>query len=268
MNELVWIDGVRTPTDDATWAQAAAGFFGRGYRTSFPVTDEVPPALNFHRQMCERLATLLGQELDRAPWQFLEVEGFARGAAVEVVGGWRNAGKDLTLEPSSATISWTAIGRLGDASHDATRGAGVTLPYVYNSQSRLAGLPVVSRLEDDQAARYVSGAGADIGLWWTANGQLAASTQGAPLVQVGPHSWVFPERSAAMRSSWIFYNIASHLGSVPMRITEETLGECRTVAFIDSIGKVAVLTSLDDRPLTPDREGELAILTTRLGLIG
>ncbi|MGL5825978.1 MAG: hypothetical protein ACRCYU_14380 [Nocardioides sp.] len=268
MIEHVWIDGLRTPVEEDDWANAAASFMGRGYRTSFPLTTDVAEPANFHRQMALRVANTFGLGLDEAPWDFVTNGNLPPGSAIEIVSGWRPT-RDSTAsgDPTGPATAWTAVARVESAPHDSLRADAVSLPWAYNSQSPLAGMPLLSRVEDDQARRHLREVGADLGLWWNADGQLADSTHGTPLVRVGQRSWAFPHRSASSPSSWIFFNIASLLGAIPTRLTSEALEASSAVVFIDSIGKITVLKSLNGAAKVLDREAELTVLSTRLGLI-
>jgi hypothetical protein len=262
MMELVWVDGIRQPLEEDEWHQTAATFFGIGYRTTLPVVANVAEPVNFHRNLAEKLATTLGRPFDRAPWEFIEAGNLPTGAAVEVVGGWPSPGVSFG-EPAGNT-PWSAIAQIAPAAHDATYGSGVSLPWTSNPISPLAGLPVLSRLEDEQASRHVRNAGAAVGLWWNDAEHLTGSTVGVPLVQTGKRSWIYPDLGAGIVSSWAFFNIANALSAMPDAITLEAVRSSKAVAFVSGTGAVTVLESIDGQPVTADREQVLALLTTRL----
>ncbi len=260
--EFVWVDGVRQPMEEAAWGKVAETFFGMGYRTTLPVVEDIASPVKFHRGLVEKLASALGRPLDRAPWDFIEAGNFPAGSALEVIGGWPSPG--VAFGEAAGHTPWSAIAAIEPAAHDAAHAAGVSLPWAFNSASPLVNLPTLSRLEDDQAARHLQEVAADIGLWWNSARHLTGSTAGVPLIHTGRRSWVFPDRSAGIVSSWAFFNIASTLSAMPEAITVDVLRDSRAVAFISGTGAVTVLDSLDGHDLVPDREAVMTLLTTRL----
>lgn len=262
MMDFVWVDGIRRPVHEDDWQEAALTFFGMGYRTTLPVVGNIADPVNFHRILAEKLASTLGRSFDPAPWDFIECGNFPTGSALEVVGGWPSPGAPLGEPPGDTP--WSAIAQIAPAAHDATYGAGVSLPWMSSSSSPLASLPVLSRLEDDQASRHVRDAGAAVGLWWNAAAHLTGSTVGVPVVQTGKRSWIFPDRSAGSVSSWAFFNVANALSAMPHLITLEAIRSSKAVAFVSGTGAVTVLESIDGWPLTSDREHVMTLLTTRL----
>ena len=107
-------------------------------------------------------------------------------------------------------------------------------------------------------------AGAGVGLWWNTAAHLTGSTAGVPLLQTGKRSWVFPDRSAGIVSSWVFFKIANALSAMPEAITADLVRSSKAVAFVTGTGAVTVVDSLDGSELPPDREQVLTLLTTRL----
>jgi hypothetical protein len=67
MMEFVWVDGIRQPVEDDDWQQTASTFFGMGYRTAFPVVENIADPVGFHRNLVEKLAATLGRSFDRGP---------------------------------------------------------------------------------------------------------------------------------------------------------------------------------------------------------
>lgn len=260
--EFVWVDGIRQPVEEEAWEQTAGTFFGIGYRTTFPVIDAITEPINFHRGLAEKLAATLRRPFDLAPWDFIEAGNFPVGTALEVVGGWPSPG--VAFGEDAGQTPWSVIAPVPPAAHDAAYGAGVSLPWTSNPTSPLAGLPTLTRLEDEQAERHLHETGAAVGLWWNTARHLTGSTAGVPLVQTGKRSWVYPDRSASIVPSWAFFNIANALSAIPEPITTAVLDSSQTVAFVAGTGGVTVLSSLDGRDLTPDREQVLNLLTTRL----
>ena len=260
--EFVWVDGIRQPVEDEVWDQTAATFFGIGYRTTFPVVKAVAEPVNFHRNLAEKLAGVLRRPFDRAPWDFIEAGNFPGGTALEVVGGWPSPG--VAFGEHAGQTPWSAIAPVPPAAHDATYGAGVSLPWTSNPTSPLAGLPTLTRLEEEQADRHLHETGAAVGLSWNTAQHLTGSTAGVPLVQTGKRSWVYPDRSASIVSNWTFFTIANALSATPEAITTDVVHASRAVAFVSGNGGVTVLNSLDRRDLAPDREQVLNLLTTRL----
>lgn len=265
MMDFVWVDGLRHPVDEEAWDETAATFFGVGYRTRLPVVETIAEPVNFHRVPAQMVASTLGRTFDSAPWDVIETGNSLVGSALEVVGGWPSANAATGI--GSDTLAWTAIVPVAPAAHDATYGAGVSLPWTYNSGSPLAGLPSLSRLEEEQAARHLREVGASVGLWWNVSSHLASSTAGVPLVQTGRHSWVYPDRSAGIVSSWAFFNIATTLSAMPEAITADLLSASTAIAFVSETGGITVLDTLDGRPQVADREQVLTLLTTRLGFL-
>ncbi|MFC6287587.1 hypothetical protein ACFP3Q_14465 [Nocardioides sp. GCM10027113] len=248
--------------DDEIWNQNAATFFGLGYRTSLPVIEDMEEPVNFHRGLAAKLASALGRTFDPAPWDFIEAGNLPAGGAVEVVGGWPSPGVATGGGPGDTP--WSAITQVAPAAHDASYGAGVSLPWPSNPLSALAGLPTLSRLEDQQAERHVQDIGAAVGLWWSTAEHLTGSTAGVPMIQTGRRSWIFPDRSAGTTPSWVFFNIANALSAVPGAITIDAIRSSKAAAFITGTGAVTVIETLDGTDLAPDREQVLTLLTTRL----
>jgi hypothetical protein len=266
MLEFVWVDGLRQSVSQEMWDETASTFFGLGYRTILPVVKEIQEPVNFHRNLAAQVANALGRPFDKAPWEFIESGNVPVGSAVEVVGSWPT--NPDQPNDSALCMAWSAISPVAPAPHDAAYLSGVSLPWSYNSASPLSGLPTLSRLEESQAIRHLENVGAGVGLWWNNNGYLAGSTHGAPLVQIGKRSWVFPDRGSGMVSNWVFFNVASLLGATPSLLTREMLTDGGAVVFIDGSGSATALDSLDGEPLELDKDVVLTLLTTSLGLLG
>lgn len=263
--DFVWVNGQRREIDDDHWHEAAAGFWGLGFRTRLPVTKRMSDPVRFHQGLAEVIASRLGRTFDPTPWRFVEGEHFPAGIALEIVGGWPSA--DPTAPAAADAPAWTAVSLVRQAAHDATYGAGVALPWVYDASSPLSGLPTLSRMDDSQAARHLVEVGASVGLWWNASPELVASTAGVPLIQVGRRSWVYPRRGASFTPSWAFHNVAMSLSAMPEEITEDLIGSSRAVTFISDIGDVTVLDTLNGRPLAVDRDLVLTLLASRLDFL-
>lgn len=262
--DLVWIDGLRQTVDEATWGDAAARFLGLGYRTRLPVVDDMAGPVNFHRGLAQKVASTLSGPFDPTPWAFIEAGNFTVGSALEVVAGWPSAGP---FPGDMSSHSWTAVASVAPAAHDATHGEGVSLPWTYNSDSPLAGLPTLSALDEHQAARHLRAVRATVGLWWNGSAHLVSSTTGVPLVHVGGRAWVYPDRSAGIVSSWAFFQIATAVSALPAAITADMLETSKVIAFVSETGGITVLDSLDGRALVAIRELVLSLLSTRLGFL-
>ncbi len=263
---LVWVAGTRTPVTEGDWADTAATFLGAGYRMMLPIVPDRDGPVRFHRKLAQKVALTLGARFDPAPWQYLATNAVPVGAVVEVIGGWPSTGPpEARLDDSPP---WTAIVELAPAPHDAAYRRGVTLPWASNPHSPTTGLPMLSRLDEQQAGRYLRKVGATVGLWMNTTGNLSGSTAGVPLIPTGKRSWVFPDRSAGIVSNWVFWALADALSALPQSITADVLGSTGTVAAISGAGAVTVLTSLDDHELSPDHERVLDLLAARLKLLG
>jgi branched-subunit amino acid aminotransferase/4-amino-4-deoxychorismate lyase len=204
------------------WDRAAATFLGGGYRVLLP---RLPAAIGFARDQARQVTDRLGIAWDEAPWDALPA-----GDAVEVSGG-------AAYDPRTRAygeLRTRAVPVPLPAPPDAPV-AATDLPWTWPSDGPLAGLPTLTGLAEDVAARHLEADGAVVGLWWNHRDELCTSTSGPLLLRLDD-GWVRPPDGAGAVPSWAFVRAAEQVGARPGTITREVLARARDVAAVSPLG--------------------------------
>lgn len=162
MDARVWHDGEPVGLDDQEWARLAGTFLGVGFRLLVPGhAAGVAGALARAR----RVAEVVGGVLDEVPWTMVGGAG-----PVEVTGGWQRS-LSGGLGPC-----WTRVSPVSPAPD--SEAVARVLPWRLDRRSPTFGLPMLSGLLDREAARWLAGHGAAVGIWLDTDGVPVGTTAG------------------------------------------------------------------------------------------
>lgn len=222
--EATWHDGAEAPR--AGWSEAVASFLGGGFRVTVPL---LPEALAFARDQARHTLDVLGIGWDEAPWTAIA----PWTGAVEISGGASYDAQRRAFGPP-----WTHARSVPLPATTAAEAGAVDLPWAWSSDSALAGLPLISALEEAAAARHLKRG--TVGLWWNHRDELCTSTAG-PLLLRAEDGWVHPDERAAAVPSWAWAAEAAARGSRPVRVDRDLLGRAREVLAVSPLGVRASL---------------------------
>jgi len=251
-----WYDGAAPAADAPSWDAVAAGFLGCGYRVPFPYRPGFVTPLDHAEEQAQRVADTFGARCDGSAWEALRGLLARRGpgwTGVRVVGGW-SYGLDRSFGPP-----WTRAhtGLAVRAGVPVIR--AITLPWVRDTRSPTASLPMISGLADAQASALLASRGADVGLWTDRAGEVVTTTAGALLLWRDGR-WAAPRADVGAGASWPWVVLRDVLSAQHARVTHAELLASRCVAFVSPLGNLGVAAALDDQPLVVDesRRDELA----------
>lgn len=237
MNARTWRDGTLVDVDEDEWARMAGTFLGVGFRLSVP---PAAAAVAHAAGQARAVAAVFDAALDEVPWAELPLD-----APVEVVGGWQRS-LSGGLGPPCTRVSTVTV------EADATAPAR-TLPWRRDVSSPTVGLPMLSRLADHQAGRWLAASGGGVGLWLDHDGLVVTTTAGLVLRHDGA-AWqaVGPPRS------WAAAELARRLGAVATGVHRDELAGA-TVCAVSDLGAFTVLDAVDEMhcPAAPDAVREL-----------
>lgn len=231
-----WSAGQRVTLTEDEWAGIAAGFLGSGFRLRLPGHAA---AIAHARGRVDAVATLLGTQVDPAPWDDL-----GEAPAYELVGGWEYR-LDRTWGPA-----WTAVSALPLPSVLGRDAEAVSLPWTWSSASPTAGLPMISSMEEDLALAH---AGDRVGLWWDHRDLLCSTTAGPPLVETADGGWLTPDEASGAVRSWAYDEAARRLSARPATLGRDLVAAARAVVAVSDLGVSTRLVAVETRQMVEIR---------------
>lgn len=243
-----WVDGLETVLTEAEWARRAAAFLGCGFRVVVPSGPVRRDALAATRGQAVSIAALFDASFDEAPWEAAD----ASDDPVEIMGGWRHQFRG----PAGAQT--TVLTRVPAPPQRWRRASGVRLPWAVNPHSPLAGLPMVSGLEEAQALRTLEPD--SVGLWWSTAGRLTSSTAGPLLLRVGG-GWVCPPPGGGEVAHHVWNRLTELLAARPLLVDDEVLAAAEALYAIDSQGTVTFADAVAGSAYTPRGESRAGLVS-------
>lgn len=242
-----WVDGLEVVLTEGEWARHAAAFLGCGFRVVIPSGPVRREALDAARGQAVSIAALFDASFDEAPWE----AAAASEHPVGIIGGWRHQFRG----PAGAQT--TMLTSLAQPLQRWRRASGVHLPWALNAHSPLAGLPMVSGLEETQALRTLEPS--SVGMWWNTDGQLTSSTAGPLLLPVGGR-WHRPPLAGGTVPHFLWERTAERLGADDLAMDDEVVAAASSLCAIDPLGAVTVIDSIAGSAYAPGGESQAELI--------
>jgi branched-chain amino acid aminotransferase len=250
MIDRVWVNGVTSARSEARVDPFDHGFtVGDGLFETLAVVDGRPTFWDRHLRRLRASAATLGIEipfddaaLARGAAELLAAAGAAGRLRITATSGSGPLGP--ARPPGPATVVMATAGPVD------RRGpiAVVTVPWVRNERSPLAGVKSTSYGDSVMVLRHARARGADEVLLADTRGRLSEAATGNVFVEVGDRL-VTPSRASGCLPGVVRQVLLDAGVAVTDDVSMEVLTTTREVFLTSSLGGVTPVASLDGRPL-------------------